>query len=130
MDFSGVVLSLREDRQVRVLALFRPPIDRACHWVVEYRPRGIWDPLRETGGDTLTWNIRRHPGTGETTRTDVVINFVPPAGVAIAVTERGGRGSVSDAVDVTGASYAVWRCPGARPADRFVLDLHVGAGRG
>ena len=38
-----------------VIILFKPGIKGETEWVLRYRAPQLWDPLRRTGEDTLTW---------------------------------------------------------------------------
>ncbi|MEV0902524.1 hypothetical protein [Actinoplanes sp. NPDC049802] len=139
MEFSGAVLSprsagieilpIRKDRWIRVVALFRPAVEKPCHWVVEYRSPGLWDPLRESGWDTLTWRMRHDPGADDESVAELTINFVAPAGSCISVSERGKRGSIESFSGSMGSQYSIWRIPEARPGDVFVFDLQLAAQR-
>jgi hypothetical protein len=135
MDFTGTLVSpesagleilpIRKDRWIRIVALFRPAVDGSCHWIVDYRSPGLWNPLREFGRDTLIWRMWRHPGATEKATTEVTIKFVPPAGTSVTVTEREGRGTATRSSDPTGSKCAIWYVLETRPTDVFVFDLRL-----
>jgi hypothetical protein len=78
--------------RLRVLALFRPMIRNELIWVMRYTPfGGIWDPLRKTGRDKLSWRI-------ELPRVDkLTVTFVVASGLGhLHIRERDGRGSIRE----------------------------------
>jgi hypothetical protein len=119
------ILPIRRDRWIRVVALLRPAVNELCHWVVNYNSPGLWDPLRKSGRDTLTWRMRRHPGATEHSVAEVTINFVPPSGAVLSVSERGGRGIAAAASELAGADYVTWQVVDAKQGDLFIFDLQL-----
>jgi hypothetical protein len=119
------ILPIRRDRWIRVVALLRPAVKKSCRWVISYHSPGLWDPLRESGRDSLTWRMRRHPGATDESVAEVTISFVPPADAVVSVSERSGRGIVTSASDLAGANYASWQVLDAEPGDLFIFDLQL-----
>ncbi|HKR52531.1 MAG TPA: helix-turn-helix transcriptional regulator [Pseudonocardiaceae bacterium] len=50
-----------------LLILFQPGLHDETEWVLRYHSPGLWNPLRESGQDSLTWATstldQRHPAT-------------------------------------------------------------------
>jgi hypothetical protein len=65
---------------LRCLFVFRPSISEPTSWYARYRMRGMWDVLRASGHDTLTWTPT--PRVGDESRSHhnrLVVNFdFPP----------------------------------------------------
>lgn len=137
MSFSGGMLSprstnieilpIRKDRWIRVVALFRPAVDRPCHWIVDYCSPKLWNPLRESGWDVLTWRMRHDPGVVDNSVAALTFKFVAPAKFRISVSERGGRGTIESSSDLTELHWSIWRVPEAKSGDTFVFDLQLAA---
>lgn len=86
------------DNRPRALILFQPGLDDPTQWVLRYRTPGLWDPLRETGLDRLTWAA----GTLDERYADGIselrVNFVfPPEATGIDVSELRGAGRIESA---------------------------------
>ncbi|MCA1705709.1 MAG: helix-turn-helix transcriptional regulator, partial [Actinobacteria bacterium] len=78
-----------------VMVLFQPGLQLDTEWVLQYRSPQLWNPLRESGWDTLTWATatldQRHPPT----TTDLTLNVVFPASwTGARITERSNLGSI------------------------------------
>lgn len=119
-------LPLREQQPgTRVWLVFEPALNACTNWEVEYRPTGLWRPLRERGWDTLIWDDRL-PTTDDSpsafTDFKVIFKF-PPSDQPPSVKERWGYGLLADpAADVRGWWEVVWQ--DERPAGRrYVWDL-------
>jgi DNA-binding CsgD family transcriptional regulator len=88
------------DNRPRALVLFQPGLDRPAEWTLCYRTPGLWDPLRRTGVDQLTWaagtlDKRYNEGINELR---VTFEF-PPDAQAVAVTEQRGAGRIDKVGD-------------------------------
>lgn len=120
------VLPLREQQPgTRVWLVFEPALNACTKWGVEYRPVGLWHPLRERGWDTLVWNDRL-PTTDDSpsafTSFKMIFKF-PPSEQPPSVKERWGFGVIDEPVaDARGWWELVWR--DERPAGRrYVWDV-------
>jgi hypothetical protein len=99
-------------------------------WQVEYRPRGLWGPLRERGWDQLIWDDRLPTASGTPsafTRFEVTFTF-PENDQPPSVKERQGYGVLTEPVqEPSGRWEVVWR--DERPAGRrYVWDLTQAVG--
>lgn len=119
-------LPLREQiNKLRVWLVFDPALSVETEWSVEYRPRGLWRPLRERGWDKLAWDDRLLKVNGTTSafsRFVVVFRF-PASDQAPGVLERQGLGELEDPKQATDGTWTVVWCD-AEPAGRYyVWDL-------
>jgi hypothetical protein len=79
---------------LRCLFVFRPSITEPTSWYARYRMRGMWDVLRNTGHDTLTWTPAPRVGDPDrSTLSRLVVNFdfPPEAGDDVFVRDRDNR---------------------------------------
>ena len=79
---------------LRCLFVFRPSITEPTSWYARYRMRGMWDVLRATGHDTLTWTPtpRLADGSRSTlSRLVVNVDFPPETGDDVFVRDRDNR---------------------------------------
>jgi hypothetical protein len=79
---------------LRCLFVFRPSITEPTSWYARYRMRGMWDVLRATGHDTLTWTpTPRLADESRSTLSRLVVNFdfPPEAGDDVFVRDRDNR---------------------------------------
>jgi hypothetical protein len=79
---------------LRCLFVFRPSITEPTSWYARYRMRGMWDVLRATGHDTLTWTPTPRLADGSrSTLSRLVVNFdfPPEAGDDVFVRDRDNR---------------------------------------
>ncbi|WP_250033624.1 hypothetical protein [Paractinoplanes maris] len=117
------ILPVLTDRWIRVLAIFRPEIKSPCRWLVDYKSPGLWDPLRVTGHDTLTWQVRRNPAMVEADSINITLEFVPPENRMLSVAERKGRGEVKTKLSsAKGVTIVVWQAF-VTGSDLFVFDV-------
>lgn len=119
------VLPLEEARLLRVWLIFDPAMTTRTEWQVEYRPVGLWRPLRERGWDQVIWDDRLPTVSGTPsafTRFQVTFSF-PDSDQPPSVKERAGYGRMGDpARDSRGRWEVVWR--DEKPAGRrYVWDL-------
>jgi hypothetical protein len=79
---------------LRCLFVFRPSITEPTSWYARYRMRGMWDVLRATGHDTLTWTPAPRVADGSRStlsRLAVNFDFPPEAGDDVFVRDRDNR---------------------------------------
>jgi hypothetical protein len=108
-----------EASRLRVWLRFVPGLTRATGWRVSYRPAGLWDPLRRTGVDDLSWDdSMQNSIDGVSALIELKILFVfPPGRAQCTVKERQSLGFASEAyVERTGHTVIEWLDP--RPAGR------------
>jgi hypothetical protein len=123
-------LPLEQSRLLRVWMIFDPAMTTPTEWQVEYRPRGLWRPLRERGWDQLIWEDRLPTASGTPsafTRFEVTFTF-PENDQPPSVKERQGYGVFSEPVqDPSGRWEVVWL--DEKPAGRrYVWDLTQAVG--
>lgn len=123
-------LPLEEARLLRVWLIFDPAMTTATEWQVDYRPVGLWRPLRERGWDQVIWEDRLPTVSGSPsafTRFQVTFSF-PDSDQPPSVKERAGYGVVGEPErDERGRWEVVWR--DERPAGRrYVWDLTQAVG--
>lgn len=119
-------LALREQiNKLQVWLVFDPAMTSSTEWSVEYRPKGLWEPLRDTGWDQLAWDDRLSGANGKpSVFTDFTVRFRFPGGdQPPSVKEQRGYGeSAAPVRDSAGTWEVVWR--DAKPAGRrYVWDL-------
>ena len=79
---------------LRCMFVFTPSISEPTSWYARYRMRGMWDVLRATGHDTLTWTpTPRLADESRSTLSRLVVNvdFPPEAGDDVFVRDRDNR---------------------------------------
>ncbi|MEU4421923.1 hypothetical protein AB0F81_14965 [Actinoplanes sp. NPDC024001] len=118
-------LPLEQTRLLRVWLIFDPAMTTPTEWQVEYRPKGLWRPLRERGWDQLVWEDRLPTASGTPsafTRFQVTFSF-PESDQPPSVKERQGYGWMGEPTrDPRGRWEVVWR--DEKPAGRrYVWDL-------
>jgi TM2 domain-containing membrane protein YozV len=92
----------------RVMALFQPAATQQTCWTVHYRPqRGLWDPLRQDGRDTLGYHAPVY--SDERGRmASLSIRFVFPPGISkISIREHKDRGVQTESHE-GGATIITW----------------------
>ena len=123
-------LPLEQSRLLRVWLIFDPAMATPTEWQAEYRPVGLWRPLRERGWDELVWEDRLPTASGTPsafTRFQITFSF-PGSDQPPSVKERQGYGTISEPErDTRGRWEIVWR--DERPAGRrYVWDLTQSVG--
>jgi hypothetical protein len=109
---------------LRCLFVFRPSITEPTSWYVRYRMRGMWDVLRASGHDTLTWTPAPRVGDGSrSTLSRLVVNFdfAPEAADDVFVRDRDNR----ELKRVTGPDGSLryrWEADPPQP-ERYTWDL-------
>jgi hypothetical protein len=76
---------------LRCMFVFTPSIAEPTGWYARYRMRGMWDTLRGTGHDRLTWTPSPRvadPGRSTLARLTVNFDFPPEAGDHVFVRDR------------------------------------------
>ncbi|GIM93380.1 hypothetical protein [Paractinoplanes toevensis] len=91
-------IPLREQiNKIKVWLVFDPPMSAKTEWRVEYRPKGLWRPLRERGFDELGWDDRLQTTNGTPsafTSFTAVFKF-PEGDQPPSVKERHGHGQLT-----------------------------------
>lgn len=109
---------------LRCLFVFRPSITEPTSWYARYRMRGMWDVLRASGHDMLTWTPAPRVGDpSRSTLSRLVVNFdfAPEAADDVFVRDRDNR----ELKRVTGPDGSLryrWEADLPRP-ERYAWDL-------
>jgi hypothetical protein len=109
---------------LRCLFVFRPSMTEPTSWYARYRMHGMWDALRNTGHDTLTWTpVPRVTDESRSTLSRLAVNFdfPPEAGDDVLVRDRDNR----ELKRVTGPDGCLryrWQADLPRP-ERYEWDL-------
>ena len=109
---------------LRCLFVFRPSITEPTSWYARYRMRGMWDVLRATGHDTLTWTPTPRVADGSrSTLSRLVVNFdfPPEAGDDVFVRDRDNR-ELKRLTGPDGCLRYRWEVDLPRP-ERYQWDL-------
>jgi len=109
---------------LRCLFVFRPSITGPTSWYARYRMRGMWDVLRATGHDTLTWTPTPRVADGSrSTLSRLVVNFdfPPEAGDDVFVRDRDNR-ELKRLTGPDGCLRYRWEVDLPRP-ERYQWDL-------
>ncbi|MEU8655207.1 hypothetical protein [Actinoplanes philippinensis] len=126
---SITALPLEQSRLLRVWLIFEPAITTPTEWHVEYRPRGLWSPLRERGWDQLVWEDRLPIASGTSAAFTLQVTFsFPDSDQPPSVKERQGYGRFGEPErDHRGRWEVAWR--DEKPAGRrYVWDLTQAVG--
>ncbi|HST65825.1 MAG TPA: helix-turn-helix transcriptional regulator [Mycobacteriales bacterium] len=103
---------LDRKRRHRFLVTFQPGLEAETEWVLRYRVPGMWDPLRDTGEDTIIWRpgVSDRDDSATTSITELTVRFVLPRDTTtMDVTERRGLGITEEDHLADGRRVVVWR---------------------
>jgi len=119
-------IPLREQiNKLKVWLVFDPAMSTKTEWRVEYRPKGLWRPLRERGFDVLGWDDRLQTtdGTPSAFTSFTAVFKFPAADQQPSVNERHGHGQLTKPEQKTDRTWEViWR--DEHPAGRrYCWDL-------
>ncbi|WP_261556478.1 hypothetical protein [Frankia tisae] len=64
--------------KTKILLIFYPGLGETFEWILSYRPKGLWDPLRENGSDYLAWDGRAPHGVNERYISRFSVSFIFP----------------------------------------------------
>ncbi|MGH3888160.1 MAG: helix-turn-helix domain-containing protein [Pseudonocardiaceae bacterium] len=93
-----------------LMILFQPGLHDDTEWVLRYRSPGLWNPLRNSGQDSLTWATstfdERHPAI----TSDLTLQVVFPASwTGELLTEQSNLGVIHTECLPTGQTRVTWR---------------------
>ena len=109
---------------LRCMYVFTPSISEPTGWYVRYRMRGMWDTLRNTGHDRLTWTPAPavgDPSRSTLTRLTVNFDFPPDAGENLFVRDREHR-ELTRLTGPDGSLRYRWSCESPLP-ERYDWEL-------
>ena len=64
----------------QTVVLFQPGLRTETEWLLRYHSPGLWEPLRRTGRDTLTWATGTADRRHRPTLTELTVHVLFPAG--------------------------------------------------
>lgn len=92
-----------------VMILFQPGLNVETEWVLRYRSPRLWNPLRSSGQDALSWATatfdQRHPATTSELALKVVF---PASWTAQRLTEKSDLGTIRTERLPTGQTQLTW----------------------
>lgn len=109
---------------LRCMFVFRPAIREPVGWYARYRMPGLWDVLRGSGHDRLTWTPSPRvddPERSTLTRLVVNFDFPPEAGDDVFVRDRDNR-ELKRLTGPDGSLRYRWETDEPRP-ERYSWDL-------
>lgn len=109
---------------LRCMFVFRPAITGPTSWYARYRMPGMWDVLRDTGHDRLTWTPSpqvEDPQRSTLTRLVVNFDFPSEAGDDVFVRDGDNR-ELKRLTGPDGSLRYRWEVEGPRP-ERYAWDL-------
>lgn len=112
----GVHLVWDVDGRPLLLVLFQPGLSAETEWVLHYHSPTLWDPLRSTGQDTLTWATATFDQRHSPTINELTLKVVfPSSWTGERLTEDSNQGVVHTERLPTGQTQLTWRqeAPGA-----------------
>ncbi|MGH3853460.1 MAG: helix-turn-helix domain-containing protein [Pseudonocardiaceae bacterium] len=104
------------DARLRVMILFQPGLATETEWVLRYHSPKLWDPLRDTGRDTLTWATATFEQRHNPKIDELTLNVVfPSSWTGERLTEDSNQGVIHTVRLPTGQTQLSWRqdAPGA-----------------
>ena len=93
VEVSADLIADTTDRPL-VLVTFQPGLQETTEWELRYRTPGMWDPLRETGSDTLSWSAGTLDGRHLVGVNDLMLRAEFPSGASAGLEEGRGIGEV------------------------------------
>ena len=112
------------DGQPLVMILFQPGLQTDTAWILRYRSPKLWNPLRRSGRDTLTWATATLDQRHQPTINELTLKVVFPADWTRGqMTEQSNLGVVDTERLPTGQTQVTWhhRAP-ASAAYHWVLQ--------
>ncbi|MGH3831217.1 MAG: helix-turn-helix domain-containing protein [Pseudonocardiaceae bacterium] len=104
------------DGRLRLMVLFQPGLATETEWVLRYHSPKLWDPLRDTGRDTLTWATATFEQRHNPKIDELTLNVVfPSSWTGERLAEDSNQGVIHTARLPTGQTQLSWRqdAPGA-----------------
>jgi hypothetical protein len=98
------------DSRPLIMVLFQPGLQVETEWVLRYQSPKLWQPLRDTGSDTLTWATTTFDQRYRTPRlNELTLKVIFPNSWAGArLTERSNLGVVRSDRLPTGQTQIIW----------------------
>ncbi len=128
-DVQAEVHPVRDmDGQPLVMVLFQPGLQTETEWVLRYRSPKLWNPLRSSGRDTLTWATATLDQRHQPTINELTLKVIfPAAWTHEQMTERSNLGVIDTECLPTGQTQVTWhhRAPVAA-AYHWVLQGSLG----
>lgn len=97
------------DIQPMVMVLFQPGLQSGTEWTLRYRTPGLWDPLRRSGQDSLTWATATFDRRHRPTINDLTLRVSFPATwTGAELTEQHDQGDTEAERLATGQTQVSW----------------------
>ncbi len=97
------------DGRPLLLILFQPGLQGDTEWVLRYRSPRLWNPLRSSGQDSLTWATATFDQRYPTTISDLTLKVVfPVSWIAQRLTEQSNVGTIHTERLRTGQTQLTW----------------------
>jgi hypothetical protein len=97
------------DGRPLLMILFQPGLHDDTEWVLRYRSPGLWDPLRDSGQDSLEWATGTFDPRPPTNIRDLTLKVVFPASwTGERLTERNNLGVTHTECLPTGQTQVTW----------------------
>ncbi len=101
------------DGRPLLMILFQPGLSDDTEWVLRYRSPGLWDPLRDSGQDFLTWATatfdQRRPASNSNVTRDLTLKVVFPASwTGEQLIEQSNLGVIHTERLPTGQTQVIW----------------------
>ncbi|MGH3978882.1 MAG: helix-turn-helix domain-containing protein [Pseudonocardiaceae bacterium] len=98
------------DGRPLVMILFQPGLQADTEWVLRYRSPALWNPLRSSGQDTLTWATATLDQRHQPTINELTLKVVFPATwTREQLTEHSNLGVIATERLPTGQTQVTWR---------------------
>jgi DNA-binding CsgD family transcriptional regulator len=97
------------DGQPLVMILFQPGLQTDTEWVLRYRSPKLWNPLRSSGRDTLTWATATLDQRHQPTINELTLKVIfPAAWMGGQMTEQSNLGVIETERLPTGQTQVTW----------------------
>lgn len=98
----------------QTVVLFQPGLSGETEWLLRYRSPSLWEPLRRTGRDTLTWATGTADRRNRPTLTELTVHVVFPASWRDpGLVEQSGYGVVTSELLAGGRTRVTWHHGGS-----------------
>jgi hypothetical protein len=97
------------DGRPLLMILFQPGLHDETEWVLRYRSPRLWDPLRSSGRDTLSWATSTFDHRYPPTASELTLKVIFPASwTGEQLTERNNLGVIHTECLPTGQTQVTW----------------------
>jgi len=105
---------LERDGRPLVMVLFQPGLQTPTEWTLSYSSPRLWNPLRESGTDTLNWATATFDERHRPTVDELTLNVIFPAGwTGVGIAERDDLGTLRTTTLPSGQAQVTWHDSGS-----------------